>query len=331
MKTEPLNLVFMGSDPIALPLLNWIADGGRDQVALRTIYTQPDRPVGRGQKITANAIKTWSIERGIPVRQPDKLTRSVREELAAESPDVVMVMAYGHILGEAFINTPRLGTLNLHTSILPAYRGASPIQSAICAGDSETGVTLMRIVRELDAGPVADVERCEIGPADTGLTVEEKLSRACVSLICRNLPALVEETLTFREQDHGSATFCRKLAKADGVIDFRAPARVLAARVNGLHPWPGVRIKHGGDVLRLGGAVVSSNQPAAQVPPGTVLVGEGSTLRVATEDGVLELTRLQRPGGKMLPASEFLRGYPIAGGTLLPSEPMPQLVTSRPH
>jgi folate-dependent phosphoribosylglycinamide formyltransferase PurN len=168
--TTPLRLVFLGSDAIARPLLDWlVSDVGRAQVEVVGVFTQPDRPVGRGQKITANEIKTWAIGRGLPVFQPEKITDEVRAQLAALTPDLSLVMAYGHILRDAFIATPRLGTLNLHTSLLPQYRGASPIQTAIASGERQTGVTLMQIVRELDAGPLADFERVKIEPLDTAL------------------------------------------------------------------------------------------------------------------------------------------------------------------
>lgn len=321
----------MGSDAIAIPLLDWLHTEGQARATLTTVYTQPDRAVGRGQKITPNAIKRWAVERRIEVRQPERLTREEREILAADSPDVALVMAYGHILRDAFITTPRLGTLNLHASILPHYRGASPIQSAVVSGDAETGVSLMRIVRELDAGPVADIERCPIAPTDTALDVESKMAAACVPLVARNLAALADGTLQFAEQDHAKASFCRKLTKSDGVVDFAAPAATLAARINGLHPWPGVRVPFDGMVIRLGGARVAEETTAPTTAPGTVVAAaETGRLLVATGAGVLELIRLQRPGGRMLPAADFLRGCPIPAGTVIDSTPMPELVTRNP-
>jgi len=167
--TAPLNVVFLGSDIIALPLLDWLAGEGSAFARVAAVFTQPDRAVGRGQKVTPNGIKTWALARGLPVYQPEKITEAVRAQLAALSADVSLVMAYGHILKQDFIDTPRLGTLNLHASLLPKYRGASPIQTAIANGEAETGVSLMRIVRQLDAGPVADVERVAIAPHDTAL------------------------------------------------------------------------------------------------------------------------------------------------------------------
>jgi methionyl-tRNA formyltransferase len=313
----------MGSDPIALPLLEWLAGEGSAEII--AVYTQPDRPTGRGQKVVANAIKNWALAQGIPVHQPAKLNREERETYATLAPDLALVMAYGHILSEAFIAIPRLGTVNLHASILPDYRGASPIQSAVCSGDTETGISLMRIVRELDAGPVGDVERVSIDPADTALEVETKLSKACVPLVSRNLAAIATGKLSFTEQEHTRATYCRKLTKADGVLDFAQPAGELAARINGLHPWPGVRVEIGGQLVRLGGA--SSSEQSTDAAPGAVLDTGSETLAVATGQGTLQLTQLQRPGGRMLPTTDFLRGFPIAPGTVLPSAPMPTLVT----
>lgn len=321
-----MRLVFLGSDPIALPLLNWLAGEGSDVASIVAVFTQPDRPTGRGQKVTPNAIKTWALERGLPVLQPEKLTPEVREQLAGFAPEVALVMAYGHILRDEFIGTPRLGTLNLHTSLLPKYRGASPIQTAIASGDPETGVSLMRIVRKLDAGPVADAERVAILPLDTALDVEQKLAAACVPLVARSLPRLRDGRLTFVEQDEAQVNFCRKLQKEDGVLDFQQPASALAARINGLFPWPSCSVPVGEQPVKLGLADVAVAAVPAGSAPGTVLGSDSAGLLVATGRGVLRLRRLQRPGGRMLQAAEFLRGFPIAPGTSLPSLEMPVLV-----
>ena len=359
----PLRLVFLGSDPIALPLLEWLAGEGRAVAKIVAVFTQPDRPVGRGQKVQPNAIKTWALDHSLPVHQPERLTADVRMQLAAFAPDVSLVMAYGHILHEDFIGAARIGTLNLHTSLLPKYRGASPIQTAVAGGERETGVSLMRIVRELDAGPVADRERVAIAPHDTAFDVEAKLAVASVTLLARALPRLAAGTLAFTEQDQAAATFCRRLTKDDGALDFSVPAAVLAARINGLFPWPacatevaGQPIKFGladqcgdrgwsgltsrrservgGNALHLDDAVSQGSESGSETvdlpAPGTVLGADGAGLLVAAGDGVLRVLRLQRPGGKMLPAAEFLRGFPIAAGTVLPSRPWPVLVAHEP-
>jgi len=337
----PLRLVFLGSDPIALPLLDWLAGEGRSLAKTVAVFTQPDRPVGRGQKIQPNAIKTWALDHNLPVHQPDRLTADVRTQLAAFAPDVSLVMAYGHILREDFIAAARHGTFNLHTSLLPKYRGASPIQTAVACGDGETGVSFMRIMRELDAGPVADRERVAIAPHDTALDVEAKLAAASVTLLARALPQLTAGTLAFAEQDHAAATFCRRLTKDDGALDFSAPAAVLAARINGLFPWPACATEVAGQPVKLGladtvaqVADLGSGNPASSLnrppAPGTVLGADAEGLLVATGTGVLRVLRLQRPGGKMLPAAEFLRGFPLAAGTVLPSRPLPALVAQEP-
>lgn len=321
-----LNLVFLGSDPIALPLLDWLAGEGSAVARVVAVFTQPDRPVGRGQKITANGIKLWALARGLPVYQPEKITEEVRDQLAALNTDVSLVMAYGHILKQDFIDTPRLGTLNLHASLLPKYRGASPIQTAIANGERETGVSLMRIVRQLDAGPVADVERVSIAPLDTALEIEQKLAVACLPLLSRTLPRLATDGLVFIEQDHTSATFCRRLLKEDGRLDFNAPAAQLAARINGLFPWPACSVEIDGQPVKVGLAEVV----AGSVPAGVVSVADNHGLLIGTGSGVLRCLRLQKPGGRMLPAPEFLRGSPVEAGTVLPSASLPALVAPTP-
>jgi methionyl-tRNA formyltransferase len=320
---EPLNIVFFGSDPIALPLLEWLAGEGASVGRVTAVFTQPDRPVGRGQKITANGIKIWALARNLPVYQPEKLTEDVRLQLAAMSADVGLIMAYGHILKQAFIDTPRLGTLNLHTSLLPKYRGASPIQTAVANGERQTGVSLMRIVKQLDAGPVADAERVTIGAHDTALEIEAKLAAACVPLLARALPKLAAGELVFNEQAHAAATFCRKLAKDDGTINFDESAATIAARINGLFPWPACSVEIAGQPVKIGLADIIDSSGA----PGEVLGADDQGLCVAAGAGGVRFLRMQRPGGKMLVAGEFLRGFPVAAGTRLISRPMPALVS----
>jgi methionyl-tRNA formyltransferase len=325
---EPLRLVFMGSDPVALPLLDWLAGEGAAVGNLVGLFTGPDRPSGRGQSVNPNAVKAWASVRPIQIHQPEKLDATALGSLRDLRPDVTLIVAYGHILKEEFISVPRLGTLNLHASLLPKYRGASPIQTAVAAGERQTGMTLMRIVRELDAGPAAGDERVEVSPLDTAADVEARLARASVPLIARSLPLLGRGELAFRTQEHAQATYCRRLVKADGVLDFSAPAPVLAARINGLHPWPSVSIDIAGDSIKLG--LADSLEGSSPGIPGTVNGSDSDGLLVASGSGVLRLRRLQRPGGRMLAAPEFLRGFPVPAGTLIASRPMPALVSPKP-
>jgi len=323
-----LRVVFLGSDPIVLPLLEWLGAAGKATAEVVGVFTQPDRPTGRGQQVTANAIKQWALARNLPVLQPVKITDEVRQQFQDWRADVALVMAYGHILKDDFIGTPRLGTLNLHTSRLPRYRGASPIQTAVATGETSTAVTLMRIVRELDAGPVADAEAVAIDPLDTALDVEQKLAAACVPLLARALPKLAAGGLEFAEQNQADATYCRKLRKEDGALDFNASAASLAARINGLFPWPACAVSIDGVVIKLGQAEAVGTQ--ADAKPGTVCGADAQGLLVATGAGMLRVRRLQRPGGRMLPAGEFLRGFPLPAGTVLPSQPMAPLVAAQP-
>jgi methionyl-tRNA formyltransferase len=320
-----LRIVFLGSDPIAIPALDWLAGQGRSVALIAAVVTQPDRPAGRGQSVRPNAIKRWALDRGLPVHQPERLAEADGAWLAAFKADVTLVMAYGQILREAFIATPRLGTLNLHASLLPAYRGASPIQTAVAGGERRTGASLMRIVRKLDAGPVADRESVAVGPLDTAREVEAMLAAACVPLLERTLPKLERGELSFKEQDDTQATYCRRLVKEDGDLDFSAPAAALAARVNGLYPWPSCGVELGGQSVRLGLAD-PGGRAVPGAAPGTVLGADGDGLLVATGAGSLRLRKLQRSGGTMLPAAEFLRGFPIPAGEMIPSRPMRPLV-----
>lgn len=343
-----LRLVFMGSDAIALPALNWLAGEGSSVAQVVGVFTQPDRAAGRGQKVLPNAIKLWALARNLPVLQPEKIGPAERQQLADLKPDVTLVMAYGHILSQAVIDTPRLGTLNLHTSILPKYRGASPIQTAITCAETETGVTLMRMVLKLDAGPVVDVERVKIDPLDTATEIEARLAAACRPLLARCLPKVAAGKEACIAQDESQSSYCRRLEKDDAVLDFNLSARLLAGRVNGLMPWPGCTVEIYGQVVKLGSAdavdadlraassaSASKDDGARRAPstpglPGEIIGSDAEGLLVGTGQGILRFRKLQRPGGKMLPASEFLHGFPVVAGTKLASRPMPPLVARGP-
>ncbi len=320
--------LFLGSDSIAVPLLELLFEAGTEGVALAGVMTQPDRPAGRGKQLTPNAIKRWALERDLPVWQPEKPGAKEEALLRELGIELVLVMAYGHLLRRSFLETPARGTFNLHTSLLPAYRGASPIQAAVASGDRETGVSLMRMVPGMDAGPVVDSKRVPVGRTETALDVEAKLAQACVPLVSRNLADLLTGTARENEQDERRATYSRKLVKADGVLDFSRPAETLAHRVNALYPWPGVRVMCGETPVRAGRA--DWDAAPAGAAPGTILGIRDGGLGVATGEGALLLLALQRPGGRMLSATDFLRGFPIAPGAVLPSQPMPELVRPTP-
>jgi|APCry1669189241_1035207.scaffolds.fasta_scaffold00122_3 methionyl-tRNA formyltransferase len=322
-----MRIVFMGSDPIALPMLESLLHDFKSACTFVGVFTQPDRPSGRGQKTEPNAIKVWAIKNKLPVFQPEKFTDDDRLILISLKPDMTLVMAYGHILRDPVIAVPALGTFNLHTSLLPLLRGASPIQTAVALGEKITGVSLMRIVRELDAGPVADQEKVEIAELDTATDVELKLSKACVPLVTRNLEKILNKSLHFKDQDKEVVTFCRRLTKEDQNLDFNYPSSLLAARINGLNPWPSASIEIHGQKIKVGLADSLESENLSQYGVGTITGSDALGLLIQCKTGLLRLRQLQRPGGRMLSAKDFLRGFPIETGTLLSSSTMKDLVS----
>jgi methionyl-tRNA formyltransferase len=309
-------IVYFGADAICLPGLRYLVEQGAERCELVGVVSQPDRRQGRGRQLQANPVAAYAREQGLPLRQPEKPDAELIDWLRAVGASVGFVMAYGHFLPSAVREAPRYGLLNFHGSILPAYRGASPVETAIAMGDLETGVCLMQIVKEMDAGAVADCERVRIEATDTAVDVRAKVGAAVVPLLERTLAGAVSGGLDFEPQDAGKATFCRKIRKEDGALNFRQAAAAMVARLRAFTPWPGGYFEHGSSRIRVGRCVVAASLEVAE--PGRVLA-VGSTLDVATADGVLQIHELQRPGGRMLPVADFLRGYPIAVGEVLPS------------
>ncbi|MGZ0657656.1 methionyl-tRNA formyltransferase [Coraliomargarita sp. W4R72] len=309
-------IVYFGSDAICLPGLQYLLEQGRDQCTLAAVISQPDRRQGRGKKLQQNPVAEFASSNGIPLLQPEKPDAALADWLRAEGVALAFVMAYGHFLPKAVREAPTHGMLNFHGSLLPAYRGASPVETAIALGEDETGVCLMQVVKEMDAGSVADRERVGITAADTSPSVRAKVGEAVVPLLQRDLAAALQGELEFSAQDVSQATFCRKISKEDGALDFEQPAAAIDARLRAFTPWPGAYFDHGEIRIKVGQCSVGTSAAAAQ--PGEVLA-VGATVEVATTDGVLCMHELQRPGGRMLPVSDFLRGYPIEVGEVLPS------------
>ncbi|MDR2863000.1 MAG: methionyl-tRNA formyltransferase [Puniceicoccales bacterium] len=322
-----IRLVFFGSDEIALPCLESIAAEHGGDVALAAIYSQPDRPSGRGQKLQPNAIAAWGHARGLPVFQPERLDGSEPDALRTLGCDLAIVMAYGHILKRRLLETPVLGFFNLHASLLPLLRGASPIESAIAAGVGTSGVSLQRMVSRLDAGPVVDAEPVPLAGDETRLSLRAKIAEASVPLMRRTLPRLLAGDSAGVPQDDSAATFTRKITREDAAVDFRATAAEIAARVRALSPWPGVTVPwHDGLVLKIGEAVSEPALGTDGAPPGKILAADGHGVCIATGGGVLRVLQMQRPTGKMLPCGAFLAGFPMPAGTVLESRVMPAMV-----
>ena len=320
-------IVYFGSDPVCLPGLKYLFEKGRDHCILEAVVTQPDRRQGRGKKLQQNAVAAYASAQSIPLLQPEKPDILLSEWLRTQSITLAFVMAYGHFLPKAVREAPKYGMLNFHGSVLPAYRGASPVETAIAMGDSKTGVCLMQIIKELDAGPVVECEYIKIQPTETGSTLRAKVGQAVVPLISRNLEASLHGKLYFGPQNAEHATFCRKISKEDGALDFRQSATAIDARLRAFTPWPGAFFEHRKMRIKVGRCSVASMDLSDA--PGTVLrVGE--TLDIATDDGVLCIHELQRPSGRLLSVSDFLRGYEIVVGDMLPSVPSEPLLVPSP-
>ncbi|MGC6455301.1 MAG: methionyl-tRNA formyltransferase [Coraliomargaritaceae bacterium] len=324
MKNLPC-VLFFGSDAICLPFLDFLVGEGARFCRLGAVISQPDRPQGRGRKLRPNPVAEWAARNEIRLLQPEKPDSTLVEELAALEPAVGFVMAYGHFLSKALRELPRYGLVNFHGSILPAYRGASPVETALAEGESKTGISLMEVVREMDGGGVADVERVQIDKTDTGLSLRAKMGEAVVPLMRRNLSASLNGGLHFQPQNGSEASYCRKITKEDAAFDFALPAEQICARLRAFTPWPGGYFESSGERIKAG--LCHSLEEDTDQLPGTVLpFAEDGCLRIACGKGVLVVGELQRAGGRMLSAADFLRGYPLEVGLVLESVPARSLV-----
>lgn len=329
-----MRIAFFGTPAFAVPTLDALLASGH---TIACVVTQPDRPRGRGQKVTPAPVKARAMDAGVVVLQPDKLTADPwATTLAAFDVDLGVVAAYGRILPEWLLAWPRLGLINVHASLLPRYRGASPIHRAVMHGDAETGVTIMRVVKALDAGAMLSTVRVPIGPDDRTDEVERSLAMAGARLLLETVNRMAEGPVPETPQDDALATYAPRLRKEEGVMDWSRPARELHNQVRGLHPWPhaytfgprGRIIVHRSKLadplveavsMRVEGApgtVVGG--PDGLVPaPGTVIAAAGDALHVATGDGLLALVDVQAEGGRALPVRQFLAGHPLTPGDRL--------------
>ncbi len=324
---SPVRMVFMGSDEIAIPTLDYLA-GASNLITLEAVYTQPDRARGRGKKIQPNAIKSWALERSLSVIQPESFGAEEVEALEKLRPDIVLVMAYGHLLPQVVLDISKLGIYNIHTSLLPELRGASPIETAVASGFAESGVSLMQLVMRMDAGPICGQSVVPISPLETGGTYRKKLADASPQLLSEYLVSMVDGSIEIKEQVEAASTYCRLLVKQDGQLDFRRSAKLLASRINGLNPWPGCFVKLDGEVLKVGSATFQPDESAGD--SGAVVSSDSDGVAVATGDGILRLLTLQKPGGKLLEVSDFLRGYPIEVGSRFENQEMHPLISKKP-
>jgi len=311
-----LRIVYFGTPAFAVPTLRALIQSSHRVVAL---VSQPDRPKGRGHRVAATPTKELAVLCGVPVLQPTKLREDAfLAQVAALQPDLGVVAAYGRILPDALLNVPRLGMINVHASLLPKYRGAAPVHRAVMAGDEVTGVTIMRVVSELDAGAMLATATRPITPDETSVDVERGLAEAGAGLLLEVVDRMARGAVVETPQDDAQATYAPKLLKTESPIDWSLAAQTIHNRVRGLQPWPMASTAVGGARSVIHRTAVSVVRTDAQ--PGTVVEAGGDVIAVAAGDGVvLRILEIQPEGRRTMSAREFLSGRQLAPGLLLGS------------
>jgi methionyl-tRNA formyltransferase len=319
-----LRLVFFGTPEFAVPTLDALLESTHSVVG---VVTQPDRPRGRGQKTSDAPVKARAVAAGLPVLQPERLKDpAFMSALGALGADLGVVAAYGKILSDAVLATPRLGMVNVHASLLPRYRGAAPVHRAIIAGETETGVTIMRVVKALDAGAMIATVRRPIGPDETSHDVERDLGRLGARLLVDTIEAMASGTVSETPQDDAAANYAHRLTKDDGIVDWSWPAVRVHNLIRGLHPWPHAFTFHDGRRLILIRSRIDSAGRAGDgeqavvdpgLGPGTIVEAAGDRLFIATGDGLLQLLTVQPEGKRQLDVREFLAGHKLGVGERL--------------
>jgi methionyl-tRNA formyltransferase len=306
-----MRVVFFGSASIGFPLLEALLASAGDEVA--AVVTQPDRPAGRKQQLTPCDVKTFAQQRGLPVLSPEKIGDSL-PELAALKADLFVVVAYGQYIPQSVLALPKYGAINLHPSLLPKYRGSSPIQWAVANGDTVTGVTILYVSEKMDAGDIILQREVPISPDDTSATLEPVLAAAGAKLLMEAVEQIRSGTVQRHPQNDATATEVRKLTKDDGRLDWTLSAEVLRNRVRGFTPWPGCFCEMpDGQRLKVVRAAVEDRAGS----PGEILEATGAGLLIATGEGTLRLLEVQPSGKCVMDGASYLRGYPLTPGVRL--------------
>ena len=311
-------IVFFGTPRFALPSLQALILRGQDPVA---VITQPDRRVGRGQHVQVSPVKDVALRAGLQILQPEKVRApDFLERFRALEPDLAVVAAYGQIFSRSLLDIPRLGFINVHSSLLPAYRGAAPINWAIINGEHETGVTIMQVDLEMDSGPIVLQQRELIAPDDTAAALQDRLAVLGGRLLGQALDQLAGPGWQPVAQQHELATYAPMLSKSDGLIDWSQPAVAIYNRLRGMTPWPGCHTLLEGRILKIHAAVVR-DAFSGSAAPGTVLQAEEEGITVATGGGALVIVELQLEGKKQMCTGDFLKGTCMQPGTVLGQAP----------
>lgn len=314
-----LRIVFFGTPDFAVPTLEMLHHS-RHSVA--GVVTQPDRAKGRGQRSQASPIKQFAQLYGLTVLQPERLRdEGFLENLRALNADLGVVAAYGRILTETVLAIPAHGLINVHASLLPKYRGAAPIHRAIMAGETETGVTIMRVVKALDAGPMLSRATRAISETETSVDVERDIARMGASLLVETVDAIAEGRASEAPQTEAEATYAHKIEKADGLIDWSRPAVEIHNQIRGLHPWPHAFSELQGERTILLRSEAESASPGTRARAGTIIEAHLDRLTVQTGDGVIRVLVLQREGRRAVTAREFLAGTRVQPGERFTGSP----------
>lgn len=311
-----LEIVFFGTPDFAVPALAALVEAGYRPAR---VVSQPSRPAGRGKRVEDPPVAVWAREHGLELRQPEKVSEpGFMAEMKALAPDLAVVVAFGQIFRRELLELPRHGCFNLHASLLPKYRGAAPIQAAIAAGETRTGVSTMKMDAGMDTGPVLAAAEVEVGRDETAAELAPRLAQRGAELMVETIRRLERGELEARPQDDALATYAPRLEKADAVVDWRLEARRIYDRLRAFDPWPGLVSKIRGEPLKILGAAVldeGGGAPGAEAEPGTVLGLVDGRLAVACGRGtMLGLVRVQRPGRKAVAAADFYNGRRLRPG-----------------
>lgn len=312
-----MRIVFLGTGDIGLPSLEALFHSSACEVV--AVVTQPDKPVGRKQLLTSPEVKMRALAAGVPVLQPPRIRQAV-EELAALNADVFVVVAYGQILPSAVLALPKNGCLNIHASLLPRHRGASPIQAAIREGDAESGITIMWMDEGLDTGDILLQDKLTIGTDETGASLHDRLATLAPHSLARALTLIEQGTASHIPQHHASSTHCRKLEREHGHLDWQCSAVELERLIRAYTPWPGTYSLiplAGGKMIQLKIHHAKVVDAAEACPTGGTVISANEQLLVATGSGLLELVEVQLEGRKRMSAGDFLRGFPLEVGVRL--------------
>lgn len=312
-----MNIVFMGTPEFALPTLKALHHSSH---SIQAVITQPDKPKGRGQKLIVSPIKQYALDSNLPILQPKTVNApEFIDSLMQNRPDIIIVVAFGQILSETFLKIPKRFCINLHSSLLPKYRGAAPIHRSILKGDTRTGVTTMIMDKGMDTGDILLMQETPVHETDNAQTLHDTLSEMGGALVLETLKRLEENTLLPVPQDHSQATYAGKLKKEEGLIHWEQSATTLFNQVRGLTPWPGSYTLFNKKRLRIIKAEVATGSPDDK--PGQVARVTDMGIEVGTGDGRLVITELQPEGKKSMSAKSFLAGHKIEQGTLF--DPVP--------